>query len=240
MKFHETQKRMDLNDLQGTRVDIAGGYSQKSGKLDHYAAGALYAQDGAFDSLERAVDDADLLSFAELVGDVLEVEGVVGHDPADLHEVRHRLVGDDDRLTGAFVPHEMGGAVLPHPVEIFFDERFRGTHKAEVRHRRSGHGNGLAVLDHFLAGHRHKMLDTKLLKSGAELQGPSVGHPYRVPMYSLILRHNAKVRYLLDFTKATGVEMGGIILTEDWKYADLIPHILYKSVEFIPQFVIFA
>ncbi len=181
MKFYETQKRMDLNDLQGTRVDIAGGYSQKSGKLDHYAAGALYAQDGAFDSLERAVDDADLLSFAELVGYVLEVEGVVGHDSADLHEVFHGLVGDDDRLTGAFVPHEMSGAVLPHPVEKVFDERFGRTHKAEVRHRRSGHGNGLAVLDHFLAGHRHKMLDTKLLKSGAELQGPSVGHPYRVP-----------------------------------------------------------
>lgn len=36
------------------------------------------------------------------------------------------------------------------------------------------------------------------------------------------------------------VEMGGIILTAGWKYADLIPHILYKSVEFIPQFVIFA
>ena len=32
------------------------------------------------------------------------------------------------------------------------------------------------------------------------------------------------------------VEMGGIILTAGWKYADLIPHILYKSVEFIPQF----
>ena len=28
MKFYETQKRMDLNDLQGTRVDIVGGYSQ--------------------------------------------------------------------------------------------------------------------------------------------------------------------------------------------------------------------
>jgi hypothetical protein len=28
-------------------------------------------------------------------------------------------------------------------------------------------------------------------------------------MYSLIFRHNAKVRYLLDFTKATGVEICG-------------------------------
>jgi hypothetical protein len=29
-------------------------------------------------------------------------------------------------------------------------------------------------------------------------------------------------------------------LIADCKYADLIPHILCKSVEFIPQFVIFA
>lgn len=181
MKFYEIQKKMNLNDLQRTRVDEIGSDGKEAGKFDYYTAGTPDAEDGTFDALERAVDDADLLSFAELVCDVLEIEGVVGHDLADLHEVFHGLVGYDDRFTGVFIPHEMGGAVLPHPVEIFFDERFGRMHKAEVRHRRSSHGNGLAVLDHFLAGHRHKMLDTKLLKSGAELQGPSVGHPYRVP-----------------------------------------------------------
>ena len=180
-KYSGNGLQMNLDDLQRARVDEIGSNSQKSGEFDHDAAGTPDAQDGAFDTLERAFYDTDLLSFAELVCDVLEIEGVVGHDLADLHEVFHGLVGDDYRLTGRFVPHEMGWAVLPHPVEIVFDECFGRTHEAEIGHRWSSHGNGLAVSDHLLAGHRHKMLDTKLLKSGAELQGPSVGHPYREP-----------------------------------------------------------
>ena len=123
---------MNLYDLQRARVDIIGGDRKKSGEFDHDAAGALDAEYGAFDALERAVNDTDFLSFAELVGDILEVEGVVGHDPADLHEVFHGLVGNDYRLTGRFIPHEMGGAVLPHPLEIFLDKGFRRAYEAEV------------------------------------------------------------------------------------------------------------
>lgn len=240
MKFYETQKRMNLNDLQGTRIDIVGGYSQQSGEFDHDAAGALDAQDGAFDSLERAVDDADLLSFAELVGYVLEVEGIVGHDPADLHEVFHGLVAYHYRFTGVLVPDEMSRTGLPHLVETVTEPGLCRADETEIGNSWNYESYSLAILDDFLTGHWYEMLNSDLLKTGAELQYPAIRYPYREPMYSLILRHNAKVRYLLDFTKATGVEMGGIILTEDWKYADLIPHILYKSVEFIPQFVIFA
>ena len=103
----------------------------------------------------------------------------------------------------------MGGAVLPQSFEIIIYPRLCRTDETEVGNSWHCEGYGLTVLDGLLTGHGHKILHSDLLKTGAELQHPAIRNPYREPMYPLILRHNAKVRYLLDFTKATGVEMGG-------------------------------
>ena len=50
----------------------------------------------------------------ELVSDVLQVEGFIIHDSADLHEIRHGLVGNYYRITGRFIPEKMDVPVLPH------------------------------------------------------------------------------------------------------------------------------
>ena len=103
----------------------------------------------------------------------------------------------------------MGTSILPQSFEIIIYPRLGRTDETEVGNSWYCEGYGLTVLDGLLTGHWHEILHSDLLKTGAELQYPAIRYPYRKPMYPLILRHNAKVRYLLDFTKATGVEMGG-------------------------------
>ena len=123
---------MNLNDLDIARIDETCGDGEKSGEIDDNPARTLDAEDDAFDTLERPVDDADLLTFAELGRYVLEVKDFIGHDTADLHEVRHSLVGDGDGCAGRLVPHEMGMADLPHHVEAIPEDITCRVDKAEI------------------------------------------------------------------------------------------------------------
>ena len=83
---------MNLYDLKKTRVDKIGRDSQKTGQFDHYATGTSDAHDSAFDTLERALGDADFLTLTKSGSDFLEIESTIGHDLADPDEIGHSLV----------------------------------------------------------------------------------------------------------------------------------------------------
>lgn len=193
---------MNLNNLEITRIDVIGRDSEKTRKLNDYTAGALDAENRSFDTLERTIGHSHTLAFMKLVGDVFEIESVVGHYLADLHEVGHGFIGYDNGVAGGFVPHEMGWSVLPHCIEIFLYESFCRTDKAKIGNGWCSDCYGLAFFHRLLAGHGHEMLHSDLAETGTELQDSTIRDPYREPMYLFILRHNAKIRYLLDFTKA--------------------------------------
>lgn len=198
-----------IDRLDESRIDIICRNCQETRQFDNHAAGTLDTHDRAFDSLERAFGNADFLAFVEFGCDVFEIEGFVGHDLADLHEVGHGLVAYYYRFTGMLIPDEMGRTGLPHLVETVTEPGLCRADETEIGNSWNCENYSLAILDDFLTGHWYEILNSDLLKTGAELQYPAIRYPYRKPMYSLIFRHNAKVRYLLDFTKATGVEMGG-------------------------------
>ena len=180
---------MESDYLEKTRVDIVGRNCKKAREFHDYAARTLYADDGTFDAFERTFGYAYALAFVKLLCDVFQVKGVITHDLANLHEVGHGFFGDRDRVSGGFVPHEVGGAVLPHSAEIVVDEGFCGADETEVRDSRGSHFDGLAIPDYFLAGHRHEMLDAVLAQHRAELQHPTIGYSYRKPIYCLIIQH---------------------------------------------------
>ena len=78
--------------LDEPRIDIICRNCQETRQFDNDAAGTLDTHDRAFDSLERAFGNAHFLTFVELGCDVFEIEGFVGHDLADLHEICHGFV----------------------------------------------------------------------------------------------------------------------------------------------------
>ena len=195
-------RKLFIDRLDESRIDIICRNCQETRQFDNDAAGTLDTHDRAFDSLERSFGNTDFLAFVELGCDVFEVESFVGHDLADLHEVGHGLVAYDYRFTGMLIPDEMGRTGLPHFVETVTEPGLCRADETEVGNSWNCESYSLAILDDFLTGHWYEMLNSDLLKTGAELQYPAIRYPYREPMYSLIFRHNAKVRHLLDFTKA--------------------------------------
>ena len=191
-----------IDRLDESRIDIICRNCQETRQFDNDTTGTLDTHDRAFDSLERAFGNADFLAFVELGCDVLEVEGFVGHDLADLHEVSHGLVAYHYRFTGVLIPDEMGRTGLPHLAETVTEPGLCRANETEIGNSWNCESYSLAILNDFLTGHWYEMLNSDLLKTGAELQYPAIRNPYRKPMYSLIFRHNANVRHLLDFTKA--------------------------------------
>ena len=165
------------------RVDVGCGYGEKTGEVDHYPAGTLDTYDSAFNAFERTVQNTDFLAGLKLGRDILEIEGFVGHDSADLHEVGHCLVGDDDGFACRLVPEEGGVAAFAHGFEDFAKCGLGGTDETEVRDGRDRYIHPFAVLLDLPGTHRNKVLHTVFSKAGAELQHPSIGHPYCIPMY---------------------------------------------------------
>ena len=82
----------------------------------------------------------------------------------------------------AFVPEECGIATLPHRAEKLFKDRIGRAGETKVGDSRDSDSLSFAVLFDFLGAHRHKVLNAFLFKNGTELQYPSIGYPYCVPM----------------------------------------------------------
>lgn len=85
-------RKLFIDRLDESRIDIICRNCQETRQFDNDAAGTLDAHDCAFDSLERSFGNEDFLAFVELGCDVFEIEGFIGHDLADLHEICHGFV----------------------------------------------------------------------------------------------------------------------------------------------------
>ena len=158
-----------LNDLQFLERNVIGRDGEHAGEFDHDSSGFLDADNHPFDPLERSFDYSDFLAFAEFLGNLFQEEDLIRHGEADMNEICHCLVGNNDGFSGGFIPYETGWICLSERVHERPEFGIGSPYKTEVRYGRNCDCQLLAVALDLLATHGYKSLKASLIETGLKL-----------------------------------------------------------------------